>query len=146
MANMHLVGRDGLKISDAWRDGVTAHLGTTVAGFPNLFLLVGPNTGLGHNSIIFMIEAQVRYIMSCLRLVARSGARAIEVRPQAQQRFNDWVQEKSSGSVWLQGGCASWYLDSEGVNRALWPGSTVSFWLRTRRVRRADFQLEGVLS
>lgn len=146
MANMHLVGRDGLKISDAWRDGVTAHLGTTVAGFPNLFLLVGPNTGLGHNSIIFMIEAQVRYIMSCLRLVARSGARAIEVRPQAQQRFNDWVREKSSGSVWLQGGCASWYLDSEGVNRALWPGSTVSFWLRTRRVRRADFQLEGVLS
>ena len=73
---MHIVGRDGLKLADAWRDGMTAHLGTTVAGFPNLFLLVGPNTGLGHNSIIFMIEAQVRYIMSCLRLVARSqGAR-----------------------------------------------------------------------
>ena len=143
MARIHLVGRDGLKLSDAWRDGITAHLGTTVAGFPNLFLLVGPNTGLGHNSIIFMIEAQVRYIMSCLRLVARSRARAIEVRPRAQQRFNDWVQEKSSGSVWLQGGCASWYLDSEGVNRALWPASTVSFWLRMRRARRADFQLEG---
>ena len=83
------------EISDAWRDGVTAHLGTTVAGFPNLFLLVGPNTGLGHNSIIFMIEAQVRYIMSCLRLVARSGARAIEVRPQAQRA----LQRLGAGKV-----------------------------------------------
>jgi cation diffusion facilitator CzcD-associated flavoprotein CzcO len=146
MASVRIVGRDGLKISDAWRGGMTAHLGTTVAGFPNLFLLVGPNTGLGHNSMIFMIEAQVRYIMNCLRLVARSGARAIEVRPQAQRRFNDWVQEKSAGSVWLRGGCASWYLDAEGVNRALWPASTVNFWLRMRRVRRTDFQLEEAVS
>ena len=143
LAKAHIVGRNGLKITDAWRDGVTAHLGTTVAGFPNLFLLVGPNTGLGHNSIIFMIESQVRYIMSALRLVARTGATSIEVRPDAQARFNDWVQEKSRGSVWLQGGCASWYLDSEGVNRSLWPASTVNFWLRMRRVRQADFILEG---
>ena len=89
------------------------------------------------------LEARVRYIMGCLRLVARSGARSIEVRPQAQRRFNDWVQEKSGGSVWLKGGCASWYLDSDGVNRALWPASTVTFWLRMRRVRRADFCLQG---
>jgi cation diffusion facilitator CzcD-associated flavoprotein CzcO len=143
LSNLDIVGRDGLKLSDAWREGMTAHLGTSVAGFPNLFLLVGPNTGLGHNSMIFMIEAQIRYIMSCLRLVARSGARSIVVRPRAQRRFNDWVQAKSSGSVWLKGGCASWYLDAEGVNRALWPASTVNFWLRTRRVRRADFHLEG---
>jgi cation diffusion facilitator CzcD-associated flavoprotein CzcO len=143
MAKTHIVGRNGLKITDAWRDGVTAHLGTTVAGFPNLFFLVGPNTGLGHNSIIFMIESQVRYIIGCLRLVARSGAASIEARPDVQARFNAWVQDKSRGSVWLKGGCASWYLDSEGVNRSLWPASTVNFWLRMRRVRPADFILEG---
>ncbi len=146
MAKSHIVGRNGLHITDAWRTGVTAHLGTTVTGFPNLFFLVGPNTGLGHNSIIFMIESQVRYIMSCLRLVARSGAASIEVKPDAQDRFNAWVQDKSRGSVWLKGGCASWYLDSEGVNRALWPASTVSFWLRMRRVRPADFIFEGAAS
>jgi len=146
MSRIHIVGKDGLKLADAWRDGITAHLGTTVAGFPNLFFLVGPNTGLGHNSIIFMIEAQVRYIMSCLRLVARSQARSIEVRPQAQQRFNEWVQEKSSGSVWLKGGCVSWYLDAEGINRALWPASTLSFWLRMRRAKAADFHLEGAVA
>jgi cation diffusion facilitator CzcD-associated flavoprotein CzcO len=142
MAKAHIVGRNGLKITDAWRDGVEAHLGTTVAGFPNLFLLVGPNTGLGHNSIIFMIESQVRYIMGCLRLVARHGAASIEVKPGVQDRFNHWVQEKSRGSVWLKGGCASWYLDSEGVNRSLWPASTINYWLRMRRVRPADFTLE----
>jgi cation diffusion facilitator CzcD-associated flavoprotein CzcO len=146
LADLRIVGRDGLKIQDAWREGMVAHLGTTVAGFPNLFFLAGPNTGLGHNSMIFMIEAQVRYILSCLRLVARTGAQSIEVRPEAQDRFNQWVREKSRGSVWLKGGCASWYLDSQGVNRALWPASTVSFWLRMRRVRPADFRLEGASS
>jgi cation diffusion facilitator CzcD-associated flavoprotein CzcO len=146
MAKAHITGRNGLEITDVWRDGVTAHLGTTVAGFPNLFFLVGPNTGLGHNSIIFMIESQVRYIIGCLRLVARSGAASIEARPDVQARFNAWVQDKSRGSVWLKGGCASWYLDSEGVNRSLWPASTVNFWLRMRRVRPTDFILEGAAS
>jgi cation diffusion facilitator CzcD-associated flavoprotein CzcO len=146
MAKAHLTGRGGLKIADAWRDGIEAHLGTTVAGFPNLFFLVGPNTGLGHNSIIFMIESQVRYIMSCLRLVARQNAASIEVRADAQDRFNRWVQRKSRGSVWLKGGCESWYLDSEGVNRSLWPASTVSYWLRMRRVRPADFTLHRLES
>jgi hypothetical protein len=142
MAQLNVTGRAGLKLADAWRDGIEAYLGTTVAGFPNLFFLVGPNTGLGHNSVVFMIESQVRYIMGCLRLVARSKAASIEVRPQAQRAFNEWVQRKSRGSVWLTGGCVSWYLDSEGVNRSLWPASTVSFWLRLRRVRPADFILE----
>jgi hypothetical protein len=96
--------------------------------------------------MIFMIEAQVRYILGCLRLIAKSGARSIEARPEAQARFNDWVQRKSRGSVWMKGGCASWYLDSQGVNRALWPASTVNFWLRMRRVRPADFHLEGASS
>jgi cation diffusion facilitator CzcD-associated flavoprotein CzcO len=146
LAKAHLTGRNGLKIQDAWRDGVTAHLGTAVTGFPNLFFLVGPNTGLGHNSIIFMIESQVRYIMDCLRLVSKNKAASIEVKPDVQARYNEWVQDRSRGSVWLKGGCASWYLDSEGVNRSLWPASTVNFWLRLRRVKPADFILEGAAS
>jgi hypothetical protein len=135
-----------VKIQDAWREGMKAHLGTTVAGFPNLFFLVGPNTGLGHNSMIFMIEAQIRYIVGCLRLVAKTGAASIEVKPQAQDRFNEWVQDKSSGSVWLEGGCVSWYLDRNGVNRSLWPASTVNYWMRMRRVKAADFHLEVAAS
>jgi cation diffusion facilitator CzcD-associated flavoprotein CzcO len=144
--NTHIVGRGGVKIQDAWREGMKAHLGTTVAGFPNLFFLVGPNTGLGHNSMIFMIEAQIRYIVGCLRLVAKTGAASIEVKPQAQDRFNEWVQDKSSGSVWLEGGCVSWYLDRNGVNRSLWPASTVNYWMRMRRVKAADFHLEVAAS
>jgi cation diffusion facilitator CzcD-associated flavoprotein CzcO len=141
--NAHIVGRNGLKITDAWRDGMKAHLGTCVAGFPNMFLLIGPNTGLGHNSMIFMIEAQIRYVLQCLRLVADSGAQSIEVKREAQDRSNDWVQRKSRGAVWVSGGCVSWYLDDNGVNRAAWPASTVNYWLRTRRVNRNDFDLQG---
>jgi cation diffusion facilitator CzcD-associated flavoprotein CzcO len=137
----HIVGRDGVKIQDAWRDGMRAYLGTAVAGFPNLFLLVGPNSGLGHNSMIFMIEAQIRYVLRCLKLLGDQGS--IEVRPDAQDRFNRWVQRRSKGAVWVSGGCVSWYLDRNGVNRAAWPASTINYWLRTRRVDASDFRLEG---
>jgi cation diffusion facilitator CzcD-associated flavoprotein CzcO len=138
----HIVGRGGLKIQDAWRDGIEAHLGVTVAGFPNLFLLLGPNSGLGHNSMIFIIEAQIRYVLQCLRMLDSAGADRISVRPSAQDRFNEWVQRKSEGAVWVAGGCTSWYLDKNGVNRAAWPASTVNYWLRTRKISPADFQVE----
>jgi cation diffusion facilitator CzcD-associated flavoprotein CzcO len=137
----HIVGRDGVKIQDAWRDGMRAYLGTAVAGFPNLFMLVGPNTGLGHNSMIFMIEAQIRYVLRCLKLLGDRGS--IEVRPDAQERFNRWVQRRSKGAVWVSGGCKSWYLDRSGVNRAAWPASTINYWLRTRRVDASAFRLDG---
>ena len=140
MAGAHIVGRHGLKIQDAWKDGINAHLGVTIAGFPNLFLLIGPNTGLGHNSMIFMIEAQVRYVLRCLEMARARGATTISVRPAAQHRFNDWVQRKSGRVVWTTGGCTSWYLDEQGKNRAAWPASTITYWLRTRRLRPADFE------
>ncbi|SEG94621.1 Predicted flavoprotein CzcO associated with the cation diffusion facilitator CzcD [Thermomonospora echinospora] len=137
----HIVGRGGVRIQDAWRDGIQAHLGVGVAGFPNLFLLLGPNSGLGHNSMIFIIEAQVRYVMQCLRRLRAGNATRIAVRPAVQARFNEWVQRKSEGAVWVAGGCTSWYLDRNGRNRAAWPASTVNYWLRTRRVRPSDFEL-----
>ncbi|MBE1537992.1 flavin-containing monooxygenase [Actinomadura algeriensis] len=138
-----ITGRDGLRIQDAWKDGIEAHLGVTVAGFPNLFLLLGPNSGLGHNSMIFMIEAQVRYVLQCLAMLDAAGGARIAVRPSAQDRFNAWVQRKSEGAVWVAGGCTSWYLDRDGVNRAAWPASTVNYWLRTRRLDAADFEIES---
>jgi cation diffusion facilitator CzcD-associated flavoprotein CzcO len=137
----HIVGRDGLKLQDAWQEGIEAYLGVSVSGFPNMFLLLGPHSGLGHNSVIFIIEAQVRYILDCLRMMSRDGARRVEVRPGVQEAFNRWIQEKSQEAVWVAGGCKSWYLDKNGVNRAVWPASTVAYWWRTRRARAADYEL-----
>jgi cation diffusion facilitator CzcD-associated flavoprotein CzcO len=143
MANLALVGRDGLRIQDAWRGGMEAYLGTAVAGFPNLFLVLGPNTGLGHNSMVFMIEAQTRYVLQCLRMLGENGRAALEVRPPVQTAFNRRIQERLRRAVWSVGGCASWYLDANGTNRTLWPGSSFRYWLRTRRARPADFAVEG---
>ncbi|WP_308209068.1 flavin-containing monooxygenase [Actinoallomurus purpureus] len=143
LAEQRIVGRDGLKIQDAWADGIEAHHGVTVAGFPNLFMLLGPNTGLGHNSVVFMIESQVRHVLSCLRLLSEKKAEAIEVRADAQRRFNDHLQRRLRRAVWNEGGCTSWYLDEHGVNRTLWPGFTFEYWARTRRARRQDYDLSS---
>jgi cation diffusion facilitator CzcD-associated flavoprotein CzcO len=141
--NAHIVGANGLKIQDAWRDGIEAYLGMAVAGFPNMFLLLGPNSGLGHNSMVFMVEAQARYVRQCIQLLERDGSRQIQVRPEVQREFNRTIQGRLREAVWGAGGCMSWYLDENGVNRAAWPGSTVSYWLRTRRMRRSDYILNG---
>jgi len=143
MERIPVAGRDGFRIQDAWRDGVEAYLGTAVAGFPNLFLVLGPNTGLGHNSMVFMIEAQTRYVLRCLRLLPAGETASLEVRPAAQSAFNRRLQERLRRAVWSVGGCASWYLDRTGTNRTLWPGSSFRFWLRTRRPRAADYAVDA---
>ena len=106
-------GRGGRILADAWSAGPQAYLGTTVAGFPNLFLLIGPNTGLGHTSMVYMIESQLAYILDCLRVMERRRLRSVEVRPVRQDAFNDAVQRRMRGTVWTSG-CASWYLDASG--------------------------------
>ena len=132
-------GRDGVALGSQWDSGPEAYLGTTVAGFPNLFLLCGPNTGLGHNSQVFMIEAQVRYMVRCLRYAGRENV--LEVRRDAQDRFNRFIQGRLASTVWQAGGCRSWYQDPvTGRNTLLWPRSTLSYWLRTRFVRPTDYQ------
>ncbi|GII01059.1 flavin-containing monooxygenase [Planobispora takensis] len=136
-----IIGRNGLKIQDAWQNGIEAYYGITTAGFPNLFFLLGPNTGLGHNSVVFMIESQVKYVLDCLRLLSKTGARALDVRPGAQRAFNDRLQERLHALVWNEGGCRSWYLDEHGVNRTTWPGFTFEYWARTRRVRPGAYEL-----
>ena len=139
-AAQYVRGRNGKMLADAWRSGPEAYLGTMVTGFPNLFLLIGPNTGLGHTSMVFMIESQVAYILDCLRLVDRHGIRAVEVRPDAQKSFNEEIQRQMQGTVWTSG-CASWYLHAGGRNTTIWPGFTWEFWRRTRRFDPASYEL-----
>jgi hypothetical protein len=112
-----------------------------VAGYPNLFFLLGPNTALGHNSVVFMIESQIRYVAQAMRLVARSGAASVQPRESAQARFQSDIQRKLVSGVWTQGGCRSWYLDAHGVNRTIWPGFTWRYWQRTRRLNPAEYEL-----
>ncbi|MEV4086107.1 NAD(P)/FAD-dependent oxidoreductase [Nonomuraea fuscirosea] len=141
LTDRHITGRDGLSVQDAWKGGVEAYHGITASGFPNLFFLLGPNTGLGHNSVVFMIESQVRYVIECLRLLSRTGARALDVRPRAQRGYNDRLRARLDPLVWSAGGCRSWYLDEHGVNRTLWPGFTFEYWARTRRVKPGAYEL-----
>jgi cation diffusion facilitator CzcD-associated flavoprotein CzcO len=127
-------GRDGRSLLDQWRtSGAQAYLGTTVPSFPNLFLLAGPNTGIGHTSLVFMIEAQIEYTIDALRAMDARRAATVEVRQQAFRTYNDDIQTKMRGTVWNTGGCASWYLDAEGRNTTLWPDFTWKFRQRTRR-------------
>jgi len=134
-------GRAGLTLAEVWRGSPQAHVGTTVAGFPNLFMLVGPNTGLGHNSIVFMIESQLNYVLDCLRYMDRADVAAVDVREDVQERFNTDVQRRLKGSVWTSGGCVSWYLDEHGRNTTIWPGSTWPYRRLLRRFRPDEYEL-----
>jgi cation diffusion facilitator CzcD-associated flavoprotein CzcO len=135
-----IVGRDGLSLAEVWQGSPRAHLGTTVSGFPNLFLILGPNTGLGHNSVVIMIEAQLGYLSKALAHMWRTGASAIEPLPAAQQAWLDEVDRKMAGTVWTAGGCDSWYLDPTGRNSTLWPGTTLGFRRRLSRFRPSEYE------
>jgi cation diffusion facilitator CzcD-associated flavoprotein CzcO len=133
-------GRDGRSLEEAWEGSPRAHLGTTVAGFPNLFILLGPNTGLGHSSMVYMIESQVAYVIDALRELRRNGHRTVEVRPDVEERYNREVQRRMKGTVWSTG-CKSWYLDEQGNNPTLWPDWTWRFRRRTSRFDPAEHVL-----
>lgn len=131
-------GRGGVDLDEVWRDGPQALLGATVPGFPNLFLIVGPNTGLGHNSMLLMIEAQVRYVMDALAQLERAGARVVEARPDAFEGFNAELRARLARTIWASG-CTSWYQTAAGRITTLWPGSTIEFRRRTRRFDAAHY-------
>ncbi len=133
MKDFALTGLGGRDLRDDWKDGAEAYYGITVAGYPNMYQLVGPNSGLGHNSIIFMIEAQVHYIMECLKLLKQKNADYIDLKADAQRKFNEDLQKEFRGTVW-ETGCTSWYQQEGGRNVAIWPNSTWKFWLRTQKV------------
>ena len=134
-------GRGGVSLDEAWRDGALAYLGTSVAGFPNLFLIVGPNTGLGHSSMVYMIESQVQYILSAVKRLSRDGWKAVDVRADAQRTYNERLHARFPRTVWNTG-CASWYRAKNGKNTTLWPGFTFEFRWRTRRFDAAPYTID----
>jgi cation diffusion facilitator CzcD-associated flavoprotein CzcO len=140
LAPIEIEGLGGRKLHEQWRDGAEAYLGVAVSGFPNLFLLYGPNTNLGHNSILFMIEAQVRYIVACLQELSRSGRAWLDVRPEVQESFNEEVQSALAGTVWATS-CGSWYKTASGKVTNNWKGYTLEYWWRMRRPDWSAFRM-----
>jgi cation diffusion facilitator CzcD-associated flavoprotein CzcO len=143
MRDFELSGRAGHSLIVDWKDSPTAYYGMIASGYPNAFQLVGPHTGLGHNSIIFMIEAQVNYILQCVKMLEARGDVFLDVKPEAQARFLAEMTECLRGTVWTSG-CKSWYQTADGINFAIWPKSTWRYWLETRRVRESDFEWVSV--
>jgi len=133
-----IVGRDGRTMREVWDDdSMGGYNGTTFAGFPNLFMLAGPNTGIGHTSLVYMIEAQLPYIVGALRHMRDHGVAALDVRPDVQAAYNEMIQRKLRLSVWNTGGCTSWYLDKFGRNSTIWPDYTFNF---AKRLKRFDVE------
>ncbi len=122
----YIRGRDGRLLSEHWGGSPEGYKGSAVAGFPNLFTLVGPNVGLGHNSMIFLIESQIAYVLDALKRMRAHRLRTVEVREEAQREFNRRLQEQMGGTVWMSG-CRSWYMNDEGKVHALWPYSSLRF-------------------
>jgi len=142
VAPFEIVGRASQKLDDVWMSGAEAYLGTTVSGFPNLFFIVGPNTGLGHNSMVFMIESQARYILSSIRTMRARNLDVVDVLPEVQRRYNDRLAARFRKSVWATG-CKSWYQTQDGKNTTLWPGFTFEFRMKTRRFDASDYELRS---
>lgn len=135
----HVYGREGHSLAKEWDGSPKAYMGTTVAGFPNLFILQGPNTGLGHSSVILMMEAQVNHIISVLKHMNKNKLDSIEPTREAQQRFVEDTEKSMEGTVWTSGGCASWYLDKTGRNSTLWPSYTFTFRRKLSKFHAKDF-------
>jgi len=134
-----IFGKGGVDLLDTWQQGAQAYLGSTMSGFPNLFLLMGPNTGLGHSSMVFMIESQVAYVMDFLKQMNKHGWKEVDVKADQQQRFNDDLQQKLGNAVWSTG-CKSWYVNDSGKNTTLWPGFTFDFRRKTAQFDAQNYQ------
>jgi cation diffusion facilitator CzcD-associated flavoprotein CzcO len=126
-------GTDGRTMAEVWGGEPTAYLGTSVAGFPNCYLIHGPNIGLGHTSVIHMFESQANYIAAAVTYVRDHDLAAVEPTTAAQQTYAAEIDELGAGSVWTTGGCRSWYLNENGRNTNIWPGTTIDFRRRTLR-------------
>lgn len=137
---MQVTGRGGERLQEAWRDGAQAYLGITVSGFPNFFMLYGPNTNLGGNSIIYMLEGQIGYVLSAVQALEAQRLAWLDVRPEVQESFNSWVQKASRTSVW-ETGCHSWYTTATGRNTNNWPDHTFMYRYRVRNFDLAAYQV-----
>ncbi|MEV0245274.1 NAD(P)/FAD-dependent oxidoreductase [Nocardia sp. NPDC050712] len=129
-----IAGKDGRTLSEVFDEiGQQGYKGSAIANFPNMFFLLGPNVGLGHTSMVYMIESQINYIADALATVDRLGLNTVEVRREVQDTYNQDLQQKLAKSVWSTGGCASWYMDKHGNNTTLWPDFTFEFRRLTKK-------------
>ena len=135
---VRFVGPGGIELNDVWKTRPQAYLGVATAGFPNLFFITGPNSRVANNSIVFMIESQIHYVINCLRHLRDTGAETMEVRPRAQELFNEALTRRAKGTVFATG-CKSWYLDAKGESPVLWPGFSSEYWWKSRRINAGDF-------
>lgn len=158
----HGIGKGGQVLAEVWGDCPRAYLGIThpgklirvsnlkstlrdmmfISGFPNSFILLGPGTGLGHSSIIFMIECQVNYIIDCMRKLQISGQKAMTVKKSVHDGFVTWLDESIKNRVFGSGGCVAWYQNAKGVNWTLWPKDLITYWSRTYSCEMSDYELE----
>ena len=132
-------GLNHIELTEAWKNGAESYYGISTKGFPNLFQLLGPNTVLGHNSVIFMIESQVNYILQLIEMTQKTQSQAIVVKADTQDQFNQHLQSQFTNTIW-QSGCVSWYQQEDGKNFSLWPTYTWKYWLKTRKVNPADYR------
>ncbi len=140
---VRIVGRNGVTLEQAFADGLHAYRGLAVPGFPNFYFLLGPNTGLGHNSVVLMIEAQVRYLLSLFAKMARRGWRVAEVKPEIEADWTRRMHARLGTTVWMTGGCKSWYLDKNGRNTTIWPGLVAEYQLKMRSASLRDYERQA---
>ncbi|WP_285420100.1 NAD(P)/FAD-dependent oxidoreductase [Pseudomonas sp. efr-133-TYG-5] len=133
-----VTGKNGVQLRDVWAQYPRAYLGTSLPAFPNLFIVTGPNTGIGHTSALFIIEAQMNYILDCIRTVQAKGLRSIEVRPEAERTYTQMIHREMERTVWKTGGCHSWYQSKSGHVIAIFPGFSFSYYRLTRALKPAD--------
>lgn len=145
LSGFSITGLKGEDLNQRWKEsGAQAYLGTTVAGFPNLYFMMGPNTGLGHSSMVYMIESQIHYVMEALKLMKAKGYNHLDVKPAVQAAYNKTLSGKLDGTVWNNGGCLSWYRDEQGRNVTLWPDFTFRFGQATAKLNPADYEATPV--
>jgi cation diffusion facilitator CzcD-associated flavoprotein CzcO len=138
-APFRVVGRNGRTLDDAWKNGAVAYKGMTVAGFPNWFIMMGPNTGPGHTSVLVYTEAQIAHALQAIKKIMSEDLKYMDIRQDVQDRYNDGIQKRMKHMVW--GGCKSWYLDEDGSNHSLYPGFAAEYVLRTRKLHPKDYEI-----
>lgn len=136
-APFEIRGREGRALTEAWQDGAVAYKGLAVAGFPNWFILMGPNTGPGHTSVLVFTEAQIQHALEAIQRLRNEGLRFVEVRREVQDRYNDRIQARMPHMVW--GNCSSWYLNPDGSNHSLYPGPAFEYALGARHFHPTDY-------
>lgn len=141
LCTINIVGNGGKVLNDVWKENVEGYLGTTVAGFPNLFIMTGPNTGVGHTSMIHIIESQAKYVMDGIKYLLNKNIKSATLKEDVQKEFNDYVQTEMKNTVWQSGGCVSWYQDDKGRNPILWPGFTYKFRKMTSKFDPSKYKL-----